>query len=118
MIAIAIASDQSWNTTQIGAEDVHVANEQQMFKGFRIPGEKIHDAAIDGRISIVLAELRKDPSSIHARDRVGRTALYCAAQHDYAALVELLLDSGADINARRSANSTPLLVAALPDVST
>jgi ankyrin repeat protein len=66
-------------------------------------------AAIEtGDLPGAQAMLAADPTLVHARDKVGATALHLAAFHAHRPLVELLCTAGADINARdRSFGATP-----------
>ncbi len=59
--------------------------------------------------------LRQDPALVHVRDRDGSTPLHCAAWKGHVAVVRLLLDHGADINATNENThwgTTPLHAAA------
>ena len=61
-----------------------------------------------GDVEIVRALVAAAPRLAKARDAKGATALHVAAFHGYRAIVELLLASGADINARDGAfGATP-----------
>ena len=40
-------------------------------------------------------------ADVNARDKSDRSALHCAVQSNWKEIVELLLDKGADINAKR-----------------
>ena len=53
-----------------------------------------------GNAERVGALLTSTPDLTHARDATGATALHHAAFHGYKPLVQLLVDHGADINAR------------------
>ena len=53
-----------------------------------------------GDLETVRAMVSAVPSLVRARDATGATALHVAAFHWQRAVVELLLDSGAEINAR------------------
>lgn len=53
-----------------------------------------------GDTDTVRAMVAAAPRLVHARDATGATALHVAAFHAHRAIVELLLASGADINAR------------------
>ncbi len=52
--------------------------------------------------------LTADPGSVHDRDRQGRTTLHLAAQRANLEMVNVLLEHGADVNARTSHGQTPL----------
>jgi len=61
-----------------------------------------------GELSEVRTMLVEDAALVHVRDAQGATALHHAAFHGHRTIVELLLDAGADINARDSLhNATP-----------
>lgn len=61
-----------------------------------------------GEISEVRRLLADDPALTRMRDSGGATALHHAAFHGHRQIVELLLDAGADINARDAThNATP-----------
>ena len=53
-----------------------------------------------GDVDVVRAMVAAAPRLVHARDATGATALHVAAFHGQRAIVELLLASGAEINAR------------------
>ena len=78
-------------------------------------------AARLGNIASVKAMLTRDPTLVHASMKrseylanlkqginVGDTPIYEAAAYNHPELVKLLLDYGADINARTSSGETPL----------
>jgi ankyrin repeat protein len=67
--------------------------------------ERDHDA--------LLAAVRADPRVVGWRDSLGYTPLHWAAAVDDAAAVRLLLDAGADPNARDLRGRTPLHIAAM-----
>ncbi len=52
--------------------------------------------------------LREEPCLTRARDGAGRTPLFVAAWLGHARVVELLLDFGAEVNARDRYGWTPL----------
>src|SRR5688572_8074949 len=54
--------------------------------------------------------LASDPSAVSRRDAQGRTALHHAAEGNLAA-VEVLVERGADLDARDKSGRTPLFVA-------
>ena len=56
-------------------------------------------AAALGRADIVEARLREDPTSVHRHSYDGWTPLHLAAFFGHAAVVTLLLEGGADLNA-------------------
>ncbi|HKP15517.1 MAG TPA: ankyrin repeat domain-containing protein [Gemmatimonadaceae bacterium] len=53
-----------------------------------------------GDVEVVRAMVAAAPRLVHARDATGATALHVAAFHGQRAIAELLLASGAEINAR------------------
>ena len=62
----------------------------------------IHAAAARGDTESVQALLDSDPSLLHLGNPNGATALHCAVRSGVRATVVLLLDRGADIQAKRS----------------
>ena len=62
--------------------------------------ERIHAAVQDGDDAAVRALLARDPSLVRAVDVHGKTPLHLAAEHDHAELAALLLEAGADPEAR------------------
>ena len=71
---------------------------------------RLHDAARDGNLGIVKALLKDKPSLVYVKDKQGATPLHWAANKDVA---ELLLASGANVNAKDNNSLTPLHWAAL-----
>jgi ankyrin repeat protein len=72
---------------------------------------QIFDGAATGDARSVRAELCAgvDPNAFHK----GQSALHIAAERGWHEVVELLLENGADINAKDSYNRTPLHLAAI-----
>jgi cytohesin len=68
----------------------------------------IHEAAYKGDVATVRAILSASPNQINARDKYKRTPIHSAAMGGQVGVVELLLDYGADINARGDNGHTPL----------
>jgi cytohesin len=68
----------------------------------------IFGAAALGKIKFVRESIRIDPGLVHARDGRGMTPLHWAAMRNQQVIAELLLGSGADINARDQREETPL----------
>jgi ankyrin repeat protein len=62
----------------------------------------IHDAARKGDGKKVTALLQADPKLVNDRDSNGDTPLHVAALHNQLAIVQLLLQAGADVNAKNS----------------
>lgn len=60
----------------------------------------IHDAARKGDVKKVTALLQSDPKLVGDRDKNGDTPLHVAALHGELAVAQVLLEAGADVNAR------------------
>jgi len=60
----------------------------------------IHDAARKGDAKKVKVLLASDPKLVNDRDNNGDTPLHAAALHNQFAVVQELLDAGADVNAK------------------
>jgi ankyrin repeat protein len=83
----------------------------------------IHVATIKGDEAKVVVLLKQNPDLVDSRDKFGNTALHLAALHNKVAIADLLLDNGADVNARNTdatrvpriegAGETPLTLALL-----
>ncbi len=69
--------------------------------------DPIHDAAWDGDLAGVLAELDKG-ADVNAKDEQGYTPLHNAAWEGHKEIVELLIAKGADVNAKDEYGYTPL----------
>ncbi len=67
--------------------------------------EEIHDAVRAGKIEKVKALIAANPDLVDARDREGKTPLHWAWKEDIATL---LLEHGADVNAKNAQGNTPL----------
>ena len=63
------------------------------------PAKEMIRAAKRGSVDLVESLLQADPALIGARDKDGSTPLHCATWKGHQAVVELLLRSGADVNA-------------------
>ncbi len=72
----------------------------------------IHQAAINGDVAGVTAELAKHPEELNLPEDDGLTPLHLAAENCHANVVVLLLDKGADINVTEKNHATPLHLAA------
>jgi len=74
--------------------------------------EQINQAILDNDIPKLAALLREDPRLVNQRNDLGETPLHVAAGGSFqerAQAAELLLRSGADLNARaKSSGETPL----------
>lgn len=76
---------------------------------------EIIKAAKSGDVDRVKRLLATDAALIHARDSDGSTPLHCAAWKGHQAVVVVLLNAGADVNARNNNGhwgTTPLHAAA------
>jgi hypothetical protein len=76
-----------------------------------LPAEEIHDTVESGEPAKVAALLRKDPGLLQAKNAEGDQALHLAALRDDLAMIELLLEAGADVNAKGAKGWTPLYYA-------
>lgn len=74
--------------------------------------DDIHDMVKAGDVKAVNAAIVKDPTLLLARDNVGNTPLHKAAEAGNASLTALLIDTGADVNARNDRKRTPFWLAA------
>lgn len=72
--------------------------------------------AREGDRTTLAAAVRADPKAVQWRDSLGYTLLHWAAAIDDDATVRLLLDAGADPNARDIRGQTPLHVAAMSQI--
>jgi ankyrin repeat protein len=62
----------------------------------------IHDAARKGDVNKVKELLQSDPKLASDRDKLGDTPLHSAALHGQLATAQVLLDAGADVNAKNN----------------
>jgi ankyrin repeat protein len=77
------------------------------------PAGEIHKAAVAGDVKKVRELLAKDPSAIAARDENKNPPLNLAASAGHLAIVQLLIEKGADVNSKGWWDTTPLYYAAL-----
>src|SRR5579883_132731 len=68
----------------------------------------IHRAAGRGDVETVLRLLKKEPESIHIRNELDNEPLHEACWAKHPRVVRLLIDHGADANARGDFGRTPL----------
>ncbi|MDA7676478.1 ankyrin repeat domain-containing protein, partial [bacterium] len=69
--------------------------------------DAIHDAAYNGNIAVVRAELNKNVD-VNAKDADGNTPLDMAIWGEYTEIAELLITNGADVNLIDEEGYTPL----------
>ena len=62
----------------------------------------IHDAARKGDLNKLKTLLQADPKLVGDRDKLGDTPLHSASFHGQFAAAQLLIDAGADVNARNN----------------
>ena len=65
-------------------------------------------AVRDGDVSVVESLLRDDPGLVHAADEHLKTPLHWAAEYERSDVAQMLLDSGADLEATTSWGATAL----------
>jgi hypothetical protein len=80
------------------------------------PQDVVFEKAREGDRTTLAAAVRADPKAVQWRDSLGYTLLHWAAAVDDDATVRLLLDAGADPNARDIRGQTPLHVAAMSQI--
>lgn len=78
------------------------------------PKLDVFNAAVAGNLSVMLAEIERDPSLLQAHSNDGWTPLHLAAFFGHPDLANALLDRGASVNARstNAMKNTPLHAAA------
>lgn len=64
--------------------------------------DPIHDAARKGDVKKVKAILQADPKAFAAKDKSGDTPLHLAALHGQVEAAQVLLEAGADVNAKNN----------------
>jgi ankyrin repeat protein len=93
--AVIIAA---WNSQQ-DIVDYFLKEIPDQASGTRGLGITINLAARQGWIDLVRENINIDPLSVHQRGWIGDTALHWPSHNGHGEIVELLLDSGADIDA-------------------
>lgn len=73
--------------------------------------EALHQACKRGDAAAVETILRQSPQSAYAKARDGQTALHFAVSHGHAYVTRLLIEAGADVNARNRVGLSPLHLA-------
>lgn len=81
-----------------------------------MPTPEIYEAAIEGDIDKVEDLLNDDPAQINAADEYGFTALHGVAGEDQLEIARLLLEHGANVDARNDEGITPLHLAAYSEM--
>ena len=74
--------------------------------------EEFRDAAIYGDFEAVSRFLKEDPDIVNFKDKYGFTVLHEVVGEHYFEMVELLIASGADVNAQNDEGIAPLHLAA------
>jgi len=69
----------------------------------------VFDASRRGDVTALQTAHEADPASVNTRDEKGFTPLILAAYNDQPAVVEFLLQKGADVNAQDRAGNTALM---------
>lgn len=79
------------------------------------PAERLHRAAAEGNLARA-RELIRGGAALDAFDAIGYAPLHHAVRNGWFEMVRLLLDAGADINARdkQAGSPAPIAVAASP----
>jgi ankyrin repeat protein len=75
----------------------------------------IHEAIEASDLAAVQRLLRDHPNCLHERDSVNNTPLHVAVYQENPEIVDLLLATGADVNAKGTNGDTPLHVAVTND---
>ena len=80
-----------------------------------LPTSPVHRAASEGKTDELRAYLAAHPDDIKKKDGDGYTALHHAALKDHLDSVQLLITSGANVNAQGARGETPLYLASAED---
>jgi ankyrin repeat protein len=101
------ARDPHYRATPLSAANY---KDQRDIVGYLLRFASIFDAVQFGGLDRVRTLLREDPDCVNVRDHDRRTPLHCAnkdTQHG-AEIIELLIEHGADINAKNNEGRTPV----------
>ena len=71
----------------------------------------LFNAIKNGKLDVVRILLRNNPNWITSKDQDGKTPIYHAAESDNVAIVQYLIECGADVNAKSDTERTPLHIA-------
>lgn len=85
-----------------------IAEAQKQRMGSAMENHEIHGAVTQGELDRVRDLLQAEPELVNRRDAKGRTPLHLAANAGHEAIAELLIDHGADLEARTGSNDTYL----------
>src|SRR5436853_7231974 len=77
-----------------------------------VENQAIHRAALDGDMRKLKELIKTNSRLVNVVDYDNNTPLHLAASHGHADAVGFLLESGANVNAKKSAKMTPLHLAA------
>jgi ankyrin repeat protein len=101
------ARDPHYRATPLSAANY---KDQRDIVGYLLRFASIFDAVEFGGLDRVRTLLREDPDCVNVRDDDRRTPLHCAnkdTQHGEE-IIELLIEHGADINAKNNEGRTPV----------
>src|SRR4051794_5284436 len=84
-----------------------------MFPAVGIPDDPLHEAAKLGDAVLARRLLAKKPNKVDVRNNRGEAPLHLAARYGHKDVALLLLEKGADVNARDRFFCTPLHEAAI-----